>query len=256
MEQTRDRMVVQITDLHIFANLHDEFDGINTYQSLNSVLQLIKTQHPDFDLMIVTGDLVQDPVPAAYENMQKLLSEIRQPFYFLPGNHDDPELMQKLFRDSYTRQINLNEWVIINLNSYKPETHSGYLNTEELKHLSKCLENTRDANVLVCLHHHPVSVHSQWMDSMMLENPEDLFHILDRYDHIKGIVWGHIHQEFSTTRKNTLLLGTPSTCAQFQPHAAKFTIDTMQPGYRWLKLKADGNIETGVERLSGNDIVT
>jgi Icc protein len=74
-------VLIQISDLHIFTNKKDKFAGIDSYQSLQAVLTLIKEDFPDFDAMLVTGDLVQDPELAAYKNMLGLLQTIEQPIY-------------------------------------------------------------------------------------------------------------------------------------------------------------------------------
>jgi 3',5'-cyclic-AMP phosphodiesterase len=35
------------------------------------------------------------------------------------------------------------------------------------------------------------------------------------------------------------------------PGSVEFKVDTTAPGYRWLRLHADGRLETGVSRVSG-----
>ena len=47
------------------------------------------------------------------------------------------------------------------------------------------------------------------------------------------------------------LLASPSTCVQFAPGSEEFQVDTTAPGYRWLRLHADGRLETGVSRVTG-----
>ena len=257
-EKSPDLVLIQITDLHIFTNEDDEFSGVNSHSSLQAVLSQIKDDFPYYDLMLATGDLVQDTEETTYKNLLEILDQVDQPIYSLPGNHDDPGLMKKVFaadqdkqiKIHFDRQLQIRNWSILFLNSYKPNTHNGYLSQEELIALHEGLERAKDSNVLICLHHHPVSINSKWMDGMMLENPDDLFEIVDQYDHVKGIIWGHIHQEFSQVRKDVLLLGTPSTCAQFLPKAKEYGTDDKQPGYRWLKLKGDGSIETGIKRIN------
>ena len=40
-----------------------------------------------------------------------------------------------------------------------------------------------------------------------------------------------------------------STCIQFHPDSFDFVLDTVNPGYRWLDLNADGTLKTGVSRV-------
>ena len=88
------------------------------------------------------------------------------------------------------------------------------------------------------------------MDRIALENAGGLFAVLDRYPQVRGLLWGHVHQEFQEIRNGVLLMATPSTCVQFKPNNAKFGVDEKPPGYRWLELAPDGAIHTGVSRLA------
>jgi len=40
---------------------------------------------------------------------------------------------------------------------------------------------------------------------------------------------------------------------QFTPQSEDFQVDSAAPGYRWLRLYADGRLETNVSRVSGID---
>jgi Icc protein len=44
-------------------------------------------------------------------------------------------------------------------------------------------------------------------------------------------------------------MGTPSTCVQFKPLVDDFELDTRPPGFRFLTLYDDGQIDTQVEWL-------
>jgi Icc protein len=77
-----------------------------------------------------------------------------------------------------------------------------------------------------------------------LQNAEEFFDVIDRNPNVRGIVWGHVHQSYDALRNGVRLLATPSTCAQFLPHAEQFALDRQPPGYRTLELKADGSILT------------
>ncbi len=63
------------------------------------------------------------------------------------------------------------------------------------------------------------------------------------------MLWGHVHQIFDDLRNGVKLMGTPSTCIQFNPNQDDFAIEKLPPGYRWLELMPDGRINSGVERL-------
>lgn len=244
--------LIQLTDTHIFSDTEETFDGINTSVSLDAVIEHVNFSGFRPDIVIVTGDLVHDPVPAAYDNLVKSLKLLNAPVFCLPGNHDNPELMKEALPRSgigISSQIILNHWHIILLNTYIPDTHSGRLGQQQLEYLDGALAQSKQRNVLICLHHPPVSINSPWMDAMSLENPEEFFTIVDRYSNIKAILWGHIHQDFNCTRDNILLMATPSTCVQFRPETEHYIKDEQNPGYRQIILNESGLIETSVIRV-------
>jgi Icc protein len=78
-----------------------------------------------------------------------------------------------------------------------------------------------------------------------------LFAVVERFAQVRGLLWGHIHQEFDQQRKGVRLLASPSTCVQFKPGSEEFQVDSTAPGYRWLRLHANGRLETGVSRVTG-----
>jgi len=245
--------LLQITDTHIFADEKETLDGVNTQSSLKEVLNLAKNNDWPVDAVLVTGDLAHDPVTVVYERLLDILTDIDKPIFWLPGNHDDPKLMYQVLnkKNIHTaKSIEIGSWIVVMLDSFLENTHAGYLAQNELDFLDKILNENLDKHVLICLHHPPVEIGSVWMDSMRLNNPEDFFNVLDEYDHIKAVLWGHIHQEFFSERHGVTLMATPSTCVQFMPGAGQYTIDGRAAGYRHLRLNASGEINSVIRRLN------
>ena len=102
---------------------------------------------------------------------------------------------------------------------------------------------------MIFMHHQPVPVGSRWIDQYVLKNAEAFFELVDQYDTIRAISWGHVHQEFNSQRKGVALIATPSTCVQFEPHNTEFKLDNSMPGYRTYKLFADGCFNSNVNRV-------
>ena len=243
--------LVQLTDMHISADENELLAGVNTTVTLLKVISEVQ-RHEDADLMLLTGDLAETPSVDTYKKLAELLQQVKLPVYCLPGNHDDPQLMQRLLNTGNVATSNFltcGNWSIILLNTHNPGEHGGYLFATELSGLDAALQRSRDRHVLICLHHQPVNIHSPWMDRMALKNGEALFQVLDRHNNVRGIIWGHIHQEFTTTRNGVLLLGSPSTCIQFRPRSEEAGVDSKPPAYRTLTLTETGQIQTRVHWL-------
>ncbi len=245
--------LIQITDTHIFSDPEEELDGLNTATSLSRIIDGI-TAEEQADLVVLSGDLVHDPDPLAYANLSALLEPLTIPVFCLPGNHDDPGLMQKQLNTGITRtdkEIIIGNWTLILLDDFIPNahTHAGALDNDELVFLENALQKTGSENVLIFLHHHPVPILSSWMDGMMLENPEDFFSIVDSFKQVRCIGWGHIHQEFRSSRAGVTLVGSPSTCIQFKPGSDAYARDNLAPAYSVFELSPGGGVEVQVKRV-------
>ncbi len=51
--------ILQITDTHLFAQ-STSWLGVNTWESYQAVLEVIRPHQHEFDLIVATGDLAQD----------------------------------------------------------------------------------------------------------------------------------------------------------------------------------------------------
>jgi Icc protein len=81
-----------------------------------------------------------------------------------------------------------------------------------------------------------------------VSNADQFFEVLDSFEHVRGVLWGHIHQVIDQQRNGVRFMASPSSCIQFAPNSPEFKLDLLPPGYRWLELSPDGTIETGVSR--------
>lgn len=246
-------LIVQITDPHLFADADGRLLGMNTRDSLDKVIDKVLLEQPQIDLLLITGDLTQDGSVASYQAFQRMSARIQAPTRWFAGNHDEPLVMEEVTRgtDLLEPVADIGAWRIILLNSAVPGSVPGYLAQRELELLERSLKEAPDRHHLICLHHHPISIDCKWMEPIGLRNADALFAIIDRYPQTRALLWGHIHQEIDQPRGGLRLLATPSTCIQFKPRSDDFALDDLPPGYRWLRLLADGEIETAVSRVEG-----
>jgi Icc protein len=243
-------LLVQLSDSHLLAEPHARLMGVDTQDSLQRVIARVLEEQPRIDLLLASGDLSQDGSLASYQRFRQMTSVIRAPTRWLAGNHDELSAMHRACAGSPLLEpvIDLGSWRIVLLDSAVPGAVHGYLAAEQLALLERALSTAGPRHLLICLHHHPVNIGSRWMDAIGLRNPEALFAVLDGFPQVRALLWGHIHQEFDQRRHGVRLLATPSTCAQFAPGSTEFQISDQAPGYRWLRLHADGRLDSGVNR--------
>jgi Icc protein len=244
--------ILQLSDLHILAAPEDKMMGINTEHYFNACLEQAFAEKHHFDLIMLTGDLAQNPCPASYRRILTSLEAHETPCTCLPGNHDDYELMQQVFntdRINCRKQVKLGNWQLISLNSQIPGEPGGRVSKEELDFLENCLTENPDRHALIAVHHHFLETKSPWMDTMIIENSQELLAVVDRYPQVKVITTGHIHQVMDIKIATFRVLGAPSTCFQFAPETPEFSVSDTAPGYRLIELYADGRVESEVIRL-------
>ncbi len=250
--------ILQITDTHMFAAAQNGDEppmlfGFNTFESLKMVIELVKKQEPVFDLVLLTGDLSEDETVDSYKRLAELICSLEKPVYYLFGNHDNIEAAHEAFSQypliKTDKEAVFDKWLLVLLNTKIDGKIEGGLSSEELDRLGTSLKKNSDKHALVCLHHNPVNMDPDRFDKGMLQNPKEFFEVVDASPNVRGILWGHVHQEFYSQRRDVTLMATPSTCAQFTPSETGIKLDYKPPGYRTLKLHKNGFIETEVKRL-------
>lgn len=246
--------VIQITDTHLNRTEGGTLLGLNTDFSLQHVLSRVQSEHEQIDLVLGTGDISDHGSEEAYLRARNYFSQLGAPILWLAGNHDRADTMAEVLGvDGVLATVaETDRWQIVMLNSQIPGEVGGRLGPAELESLETCLAEAASKALysLVCLHHQPVAMGSAWIDQQMVEDGADFLALIDRYDCVKGVLWGHVHQQLDAVRGQIKLMSTPSSCIQFAPSSDHFKVDNASPGYRWLNLLADGVIETGVSRVT------
>lgn len=245
--------MIQVSDTHIFGDVTRSLLGVNTQKSFDAILTQIKKDNPKIDFIIHSGDLTQDYSTPAYHCVADMLSKFDVPVYCIPGNHDDPKLMSTVYprgQMKTDRQILVGNWQIILLDSHKPTAVEGYLGTDQLAFLERCLTEHPMRHTIVMFHHHPMPVGCAWLDNLGLKNADEMWKIIINFHQIKTVLFGHVHQQFEMVYQGIPCFSTPSTCFQFMRKQDQFGLEHLPQGYRWVDLHDDGRFDTGVVRLA------
>ncbi|MGI0492545.1 3',5'-cyclic-AMP phosphodiesterase [Alkalinema pantanalense CENA528] len=245
--------IVQLTDTHLFRERHQNLIGIPTAESLDNVVRQVMQLPVMPDFILLTGDVSQDGSLVSYEHVYASLKVLDLPIYWLPGNHDCLENMLPILTQAPflgEKQFQRGNWQFILLNSQIPGDVPGYLSQETLDWLDRQLSQFIETPTILSLHHPPFSLETDWLDNSALQNPDDLFAVIDRHPQVKLVLFGHIHQEFQIERNGVTYLACPSTCIQFAQGSATFALDDCSPGFRSVDLYPDGSWQSVVHRVS------
>ena len=247
--------LVQLTDTHLCKAQGGTLLGMDTDHSLLTVIDLVRSERPVIDLLLGTGDLSDQGALEAYRRLQEYFARLTDASCWLPGNHDDRANMASVADHPLRlcREIRVGRWQIVMLDSQVPGDVGGELGQGELALLAQALGAAAELGLysLVCLHHQPVKIGCEWLDEQMVADADAFFAVLDRFPAVRGVLWGHVHQQVDRRRGDIQLMASPSTCVQFAPGSVDFRADPAPPGYRWLDLHEDGTLATGVSRVRG-----
>jgi 3',5'-cyclic-AMP phosphodiesterase len=252
MTQRKDPVmtVLQISDTHLHATADSRMRGVTTYATLLAVLERAK-RDPRWpvDVILATGDVVQDESRAGYERFRATLEPLGLPVLVIPGNHDDPKLMDEVLHGGPFQvggELRRGPWSLVMLSTFLAGEDAGGLGPARLAGLRKALEAHAGQHVLVAMHHHPMPMGSAWLDGVALRDSDQFWQIVDKSPDVRVVLCGHVHQAADRDRGPVQFFSTPSTCAQFLPGSDFFALDTRPPGMRWISLFPDGSIETEV----------
>jgi len=241
---TKPLRLLQLTDLHLLADPEAHFKGVDTRANLLRALQEAQRLAPD--LVLLTGDLAQDEKLGSYQWLVDQLETTGLPWHWLPGNHDDPELMTEFAPAVFYQQ--LENWQLLGLNTRWPDQAAGFLADTELQRLDQAL--AVDQPLLIALHHHPLAVGSRWMDAIALQNSTEFWQRLQGFQQPLVIICGHVHQEQSWQQQGATVYSTPATALQFAPDCDDFQLDEQAaPGLRWIDLLPEGQWKSEVVRF-------
>lgn len=192
--------IAQISDLHLVDSgelLYDERDTSVHFSHVTEELNRIK---PAVDLVLMTGDLVDHPKIENYMQLKNIASRLQAPYYVLPGNHDDPQMMINIFKEGGhypdtgpTRQyaIECGNIQILMLNSHHDHTELADYNGEKVKWLKEALEKCQKPTMLA-IHHPPMITGIPYVD-MAGDWFKPIADLINEHSHVELIICGHAH---------------------------------------------------------------
>jgi 3',5'-cyclic-AMP phosphodiesterase len=248
--------IVQLTDTHLFADGGGQLRGCHTNVTFRRVVARVAQMQPLPDLLLLTGDLAQDDSLGAYGGLRDALVPLGLPVYWVPGNHDQnlgaiEAVLGPVSLFSSPLSFRAGGWHVVLLWTMVPNQVQGRVADDRLAALERSLQEDRAGlPTLVALHHPLLPIGSAVMDAIGVENAAAVLAVLGRFPQVKLVLNGHIHQEFDQVRSGIRFLGSPSTCVQLLPGSPTAVWTDEPPGFRLLRLFADGRIETEIHYLN------
>ncbi len=244
---------VHVSDTHISADPHyNDYDAPHT--PLIGAKSLVhELNHLPFtpDFVLHTGDVAYDKDESAYHAARDVFSALNLPIYYLAGNHDDPAALQRIvlgaaaISDPFELEFEVNGVQIVSVDSNRPaQAPRGRVSAAQLARLDAICRADDDRPLIVATHHNALPVGTDWWDDYMrIENGED-FHraLLPARDRLRGVFFGHVHQNTETLRDGILYVSTTSSWSQIfnDPGQVETVMDRYaQPGFSVVTITRD-----------------
>ena len=250
---------VHISDTHIGPTADFSRHGHQPLPNARKLVELINTLPVKPDFVIHTGDVVTDPDPVSYQNAADLFAGLSVPLYFVVGNHDTavsirtylpmgPKVDLSQNQDLLTYAFNCKGYRILIVDARGPDEIDphGLFSAEQLDIVRR--EAIPDGPPLLVFMHFPVlPLNSIWMDTYMLVINGNELHeaLLPARDRLRGVFFGHIHQNTQTFRDGILYVSVASAFAQFSawPNANTTGFDVEHPpAFNFVHLLPDQTI--------------
>ncbi|MGD8341502.1 MAG: metallophosphoesterase, partial [Gammaproteobacteria bacterium] len=184
--------LLQISDTHLHASKDSRMRGVNTFETFRAVIECAqKNEGWPADAVLVTGDIVQDESRAGYELFRSEMEALQVRVLCLPGNHDDPKLMDEILSKDpfqFCGSLRLGNWSLLLLNTFLTGEDAGGLGARRLEALSAALKEHEAQHILICMHHQPLNMGSAWLDGVGLRDAQEFLTVLDSSTSVRGVL--------------------------------------------------------------------
>jgi len=248
--------ILQLSDVHRFADPDERLFGIPTRELFEDVLEHVERSGLRPDHVVVTGDHTHDELPETYAAVREELAPFLDRLWLLPGNHDDRAVLRAAFDDRIpadgdgrvTFSFRAGDWLCLGLDTQLTGAVGGRLGVEQVDWIRAQLDEHRPRAAVLFMHHPPVELGLAWLDRIGLEDADLLQALLVDEPRVRLVCCGHVHHESSHRVGSAEVVTVPSTGLQFSPTGDVAEFVTAPPGYRLIELGDDG-YSTTVVRL-------
>jgi len=190
--------VVQLSDMHLSKDVAGLRYGVSPWERLEFVFDDIASDQNQPDLLVFTGDVAHDHLEETYRQLKVKLDARGYDYRILPGNHDSPELLPRVFGARGGRfELTSQGWSVIGVNSHLPGEIGGALSEDELAWMRSKLLDAAGPRKALFVHHPPVSVDNIFFDAVGLRAAPQVREELEKISGLEFVSFGHIHRPFS-----------------------------------------------------------
>jgi 3',5'-cyclic AMP phosphodiesterase CpdA len=219
--------IAQLSDPHIrpVGVLYKNILDANAV--LTGAVRQINRLNPLPDLVVLTGDVVDEGDPAEYVAARAILAELKPRLLVIPGNHDERSAFRAAFADHVYLppdgplhyQDASGPVRVIGVDVTVPGRHHGDFTEEAATWLDTVLAADATRPTVVMMHQPPIVTGIPYLDKYNCRNGGRLARIVSRFPAVERILCGHVHRSMQMRFAGTLLCTAPSTATAIALHA-------------------------------------
>jgi len=215
-------LLAQISDLHVRPEGQLYYGVADSNAMLDAAIDQLNALSPLPDLLLVSGDLVDEGTPAEYASLRPRLDRCAMPYLVMAGNHDSRAGIVGTFPDhAYLPRsgplhyaIEDHPLRIVAFDTTVPGRHHGIVDDAGLDWLDHTLGADTTRPVLLAMHHHPFACGIPYLDNYRCDDGDRLAAVVARHAHVERVVCGHVHRQMMRRWGGTVLVSCPSTATQ------------------------------------------
>ena len=215
-------LIAQLSDVHVRPE-GERYKGVaDSNRMLQDAIEHLHGLDRPPDLVLVTGDLVDEGRPDEYANAVRLLDALAIPYLVLPGNHDDRENFRRAFahcaylpeRGPLHYCVDEHPVRIVAIDACVPGKHHGRVDPEGLGFLRSALEAGPRKPTVVLMHHPPFACGIPYLDEYRCVDTGPLASVLASFTHVEAVLCGHVHRPMVRRWAGTIVIACPSTTTE------------------------------------------
>lgn len=210
--------IVHLSDLHVVAAPRTLYAS-DPRANLARVLAHVIRHHGDAAFLWITGDLVHDGDQPAYRALKDLLAACPMRVHLGLGNHDARATFKRVFPeapmgdpDYLQYAVDTPEGVFLMLDTLEPGLGAGRLDATRLAWLQARLDEHKDRDVFIGLHHPPYETGIAAMDRIRLTvGARELGEVLRAHGRVRHLFHGHVHRPITACWQGMPISTVPGT---------------------------------------------
>ncbi len=254
-------VIAQITDLHVRPAHQAHQWTTDTSEWLRKAVNAINALSPRPDLVIATGDIANAGRAIEYVRARAILEALVPPLFVIPGNHDNPAALERVFGDrigrsreprSLTYVLDDYPLRVLAVDSTSPGWPGAALDDERLAWIESVLTAAPERPTFLVMHHPPLRTGMHYLDALGFRGDRAFERLIRRHGNVIRIACGHIHRATEQQWNGTVVSTSVSTAPQFVPELfmrKAIGITRERPGYTLYRFDGDRNVRAATQYI-------